>query len=78
MDITKYIRSQDSRSTVDYIPEYNDPTLVDMKKAAWLAILGKPSRITSLLYGTQTSWSSTFMLERVIYRDHRRHRSFNK
>ena len=32
LDITIYIRSQDSKSTAEYFPEYNDPTLVDRKK----------------------------------------------
>jgi hypothetical protein len=51
LDITKYIRSQDSTSTADSIPEYKDPALVNRKKAAWLAILGSPLGLHSFYMG---------------------------
>jgi hypothetical protein len=50
-DITNVIHSQDSTSTVDSIPEYKDPALVNKKKAAWLAILGSPLGLHSFYMG---------------------------
>ncbi len=56
LDITKYIRSQDSTSTADSIPEYKDPALVDKKKAALLAIFGSTLGLHSFYMGHNKAW----------------------